>query len=75
MEAHPVTHKEEPTSLASEESRTGSARRASQEEVKYEKSILLALVTFLYETRLNWWMMALARCFSACAGAASNLGY
>ncbi|OAA37301.1 ABC transporter, transmembrane domain, type 1 [Beauveria brongniartii RCEF 3172] len=63
--------KEEPTYLAREKSRAGSERAGKPIKKKWKtKSIFSSFGRFFYETRSNWWMMALALFFSACAGAA-----
>ncbi|KAM3487206.1 hypothetical protein MY3957_009508 [Beauveria namnaoensis] len=63
--------KEEPAYLAREKSRAVSERAGKPIKKKWKtKSIFSSFGRFFYETRSNWWMMALAIFFSACAGAA-----
>ncbi|OAA73276.1 ABC transporter, transmembrane domain, type 1 [Cordyceps fumosorosea ARSEF 2679] len=71
MEPKHAETREEPTSLVREKSGAESAKAENIFKKKYKtKSIFSSFGRFFYETRSNWWMMALALVFSACAGAA-----
>ncbi|WKT50467.1 AAA ATPase domain [Fusarium oxysporum f. sp. vasinfectum] len=66
-----VLVKEERSSSVHEKSHTESTIEDKPQEKKAKnKGLLSSFGRFFYETKSNWWMMALTLFFSACAGAA-----
>ncbi|KAF4341222.1 multidrug resistance [Fusarium beomiforme] len=68
---HDVPMKDEMPSSIHEKAHTESTLENKPEETKPKnKGLLSSFGRFFYETKSNWWMMALTLFFSACAGAA-----
>ncbi|KAK2926992.1 AAA ATPase domain [Fusarium oxysporum f. sp. vasinfectum] len=66
-----VLVKEERSSSVHEKAHTESTiENMPQEKKAKNKGLLSSFGRFFYETKSNWWMMALTLFFSACAGAA-----
>ncbi|KAI7764789.1 hypothetical protein LZL87_003994 [Fusarium oxysporum] len=70
-EENEVLVKEERSSSVHEKAHTMSTIEDKPQEKKPKsKGLLSSFGRFFYETKSNWWMMALTLFFSACAGAA-----
>ncbi|KAF9767001.1 ABC transporter bea3 [Fusarium sp. DS 682] len=68
---HNVAVKEEQPSSVHEKAHTESTLEDKPEDAKGKrKGLFSSFGRFFYETKSNWWMMALTLFFSACAGAA-----
>ncbi|KAF4947794.1 hypothetical protein FGADI_10127 [Fusarium gaditjirri] len=68
---HGIPVKEERSSSVYEKTHTESTIQDKPQEKKPKnKGLLPSFGRFFYETKSNWWMMALTLFFSACAGAA-----
>ncbi|KAG4257781.1 hypothetical protein FPRO03_13667 [Fusarium proliferatum] len=68
---HDVPVKEDRSPSVNEKAHTDSIIEDKPQEKKLKtKGLLSSFGRFFYETKSNWWMMALTIFFSACAGAA-----
>ncbi|OAR02191.1 hypothetical protein LLEC1_03410 [Akanthomyces lecanii] len=68
-----LRHQERHISLAREQGRVDPAKTeevaTTDKKDEVDRNLFSAFGRFLYETKSNWWMMALALVFAACSGA------